>query len=264
MNDIRLKSNLKPECLRDRLRYNPSILELHLSERDLIHPIWIMRTIRMLKAKNINVYLHHPTTYHRNYLDIISEKQEIRKFYDRSTDILIDICQQEDVKVVIHAHYNGTESSDLTDPDKTKRFIERVNRFTEKGREYLLWENTTEGIFSLQNERLLEDIVKPLQLSLCFDISHGFIALNGDNEALCKALQQFQPYSKYYHVVDSSGTRHDGLPLGKGKIDWSMVKPFLQGEEFIFEIDLRSSNHKDCRPMIESAIYLRNLQEVTE
>jgi hypothetical protein len=54
------------------------------------------------------------------------------------------------------------------------------------------------------------------------------------------------------------GLEHDSLPLGQGRIDWKIVKPFVLGKDFIFEINL-SGDHIDCTPMVDSAKYFSNL-----
>ena len=256
---VRVKSGLNPEHLQDRLQYHPEILELHLNEQDVLDPAPLVQVIRSLKASIPKVYLHHPPKFRGQFLDIISSDPSIRTFYDESTRVLIEIARAEDVRVVIHAHYMGTDSKNFHDAHKVKELSHRIAHFEERGSDVLLWENTIEGIFSTQNPDWITSIVEPLDLRLCMDISHAFIALHGDNEGLIRVLERVQPYADYFHVVDSMGTVHDGLALGEGKIDWRRVKDFLMGKDFIYEIDLRSSGHKDCTPMLESAEYLLSL-----
>ena len=122
-----------------------------------------------------------------------------------------------------------------------------------------LWEDTIQGIFSAENPYLWEEIVQPLDLSLNIDISHSFISLNGNNDALHRHLDRYHSFAKYYHLVDSNGEFHDALPLGNGKIDWPMVKSYVQDTDFIFEVDLKQNNYLDCKMMIESAEYYNQL-----
>ena len=255
MRYIRLKSGLQQDQVLNRLFYNPEIVELHLEEQHLYQPELIIQTIRFLKSKGVRVYLHHPTTFQGKHLDIISPIQQMRNHYDWSCKMLAAICIQEDVKCVIHCHYKASVTHDYMNPANRalmRRRIEEILSLCEKS---FLWEDTTEGIFSAQNPYLLDEIVGPLQLPLTIDLSHSFISLNGDNERLKEHLDAFHQYATYFHVVDSSGLRHDSLPLGKGKIDWKTVKPYIKNRDFIFEIDLRASNNIDCSPMIESAVY---------
>lgn len=259
MSQLGLKSNLRSHCIEERLKHNPSILEFHLDEPDLEDPEKLVNGIRYVKSKGVAVYLHHPAKHKNKFLDIISEDRDLTHYYNRSTDLLLQICKQEHVKTIIHAHYTDTDSSDLSDKRKIALLKDRVSSFQKKGGDYLLWENSIEGIFSFQNESLIDDIVKPLNLRVCFDISHAFIALKGNNRQLKEALDRTKSYIDYFHVVDSMGVVHDGLPLGEGIIDWKMVKPYLAGKDYIFEIDLRESNYEDSTPMVESAKYLEQI-----
>ena len=206
------------------------------------------------------MYLHHPTTFRGQYLDIISSIQEVRDYYDWSCKELAMICKQEKIKCVVHCHYTQSESShymDLPARVELRKRMEEVLHFCDQS---FLWEDTIRGIFSAENPFLLPEIIKPLNLPLNIDISHSFIALKGDNDHLRNHLDGCHSFAQYYHLVDSNGVYHDALPLGKGKIDWAMVKSYVKDKDFIFEIDLKHSNYMDCSPMIESAEYYNSLR----
>ncbi|WP_428909744.1 TIM barrel protein [Niallia sp. Krafla_26] len=259
MKNIRLKAALDWDQIEDRLKYNPEILELHVKEENLYRPEEVVEVIRKVKGKGVKVYLHHPSRFKGQYMDIISSSREVRDYYDWSCKELAAICKQEQVKCVVHCHYAQSESSHFMDRDSRIKVRKRLETILSICGESFLWEDTTQGIFSAENPFLLEEIVKPLQLPLNIDISHAFIALKGDNEKLKHHLDQYSPYAQYYHLVDSNGEYHDALPLGKGKIDWLMVKSYIQNTDFIFEIDLKPSKYLDCTPMIESAKYYNQL-----
>lgn len=259
MVQLGLKSNIRNTCIDERLRHRPSILEFHLDEQDLGNTEVLVNRIRYVQSKGVKVYLHHPPKHNDQFLDIISQDDDMVNFYNWSTDLLLRISREEKVKIIIHAHYTDTESSDASDKRKIELVKNRISSFQNKGGDSLLWENSIEGIFSFQNETFLNDIVKPLNLKLCFDISHTFISLRGNNHKLKEALECTKPYVHYFHVVDSMGIVHDGLPLGEGNIDWRMVKPYLTDKDYIFEIDLRTSNYEDCTPMVKSAEYLADI-----
>lgn len=258
MKAVRLKCALEVRQILDRLRYQPEIIELQLFEKDLYQPERLVRIIRMLKKKGIKVYLHHPMRFRGQFLDILSEDRQRREFYDWSCGILTQVCKLEQVKCVVHAHYAGTECSELDHFRLGKRLRNRIGRFAEEAGEWFLWENTIQGLFSQENPYFISELVKPLGLSLCLDISHSFISLKGDNEKLQQGLAEALPFAAYYHVVDSMGEGHDSLPLGLGKVDWNGVRPYLAGKDFIFEIGLEDVY--DCTPMIQSAEYLATLE----
>ena len=259
VENIRLKAALHLAQIQDRMRYRPEILEIHVKEENLNNPEEIIRTIQDLKSQGVRVYLHHPAKYRGEYLDIISSSQRMRDFYDWSCKELAMICRQVDVKCVIHCHYAESESSSFLDKASRVAVRKRLESILCISDQAFLWEDTIRGIFSADNPFLFSEIVEPLNLSLNIDVSHSFIALKGDNEKLERHLERFHAYAQYYHLVDSKGVYHDALPLGKGKINWGMVKSYVKDTDFIFEVDLRSSNHLDCWPMIESARYYNDL-----
>lgn len=259
MKNIRLKTALHRQQIQDRLKYNPEILELQINEVDLFEPENIVMLIRELKSEGIKVYLHHPTKYQGQFLDINSSSQDMRDYYVWSCKELAMICRQEGVKCIVHCHYANSESGQYTDQVSRVELRKRLELILPIAEGYFLWENSTRGIFSAENPFLLHEIVKPLNLPLNIDISHSFIALKGNNEKLKKHLESYYSFAEYYHLVDSNGGYHDALPLGEGKIDWAIVKPYLKNKDFIFEIDLTQSNYMDCTPMIESVQYYNHL-----
>ncbi|WP_147535795.1 TIM barrel protein [Bacillus marasmi] len=255
MKNIRLKSALQADQIADRLKYRPEILEIQLNEEDLYCPQVVVDYIRDFKSRGIKVYLHHPTRFRGRYMDIISSSREMRDYYDWSSKEIASICKQEQVKCIIHCHYAQSESSLYSGRAERLALRKRVEGILAICDRSFLWEDTIRGIFSAENPYLFSEIVGPLDLSLNIDISHSFIALRGSNARLRRHLDIFAPHARYYHIVDSKGQNHDGLPLGQGRIDWEMVKSYVGDTDFIFEIDLKCSDYKDCIPMIESAEY---------
>jgi sugar phosphate isomerase/epimerase len=255
MENVRLKTALHQGQIADRMNYHPEIIELQLNEVDLYKPEEILHYIQYFKSKGARVYLHHPTRFQGKYLDIISSSQELRDFYDWSSKEIASICNQEGIKCIIHCHYAQSESSQYSGLAKRIEMRKRVEEILCICDHSFLWEDTIRGIFSAENPYLLSEIVQPLNLPINIDISHSFIALRGSNERLRNHLEEFSPFARYYHLVDSNGLFHDSLPLGEGKIDWAMVKSYVKDKDFIFEVDLKGSNYMDCTLMIESANY---------
>lgn len=252
MRYVRVKTNLERACVDDRLRYGPEIVEFYLSEHDLRREPLIRERIRELKNKGIRVYLHHPPKHGNRYLDILSSDSDMRAFYSRSSEQLARICHEEDARCVIHAHYAETESSQDMSAEALRRMKREIASVAAFAGDRFVWEDTIEGLFSHANPRLLEELIVPLKLPLTVDVSHTFISFRGDNGKLKETLERTYPYARYYHLVDSMGLEHDSLPLGRGRIDWAMVKPYVRDRDFIFEIDL-GGDHADCTLMIESA-----------
>ncbi|WP_251551549.1 sugar phosphate isomerase/epimerase family protein [Neobacillus muris] len=255
MLKLGLKCSCQPEQLNDRLKYSPDIVELHLYEDDLFGAKrqQLENTISMLTKKGIQVFLHHPTKYHGSYLNINHEREEDYLFYHLTSRILAEICLTYSIKCVIHPHYIVTDAS-AVNKENTDKIVKEIQKIISYTGDVFLWENSINGVFTAQNPNWYDDVVKPLNLPLAYDISHAFISFKGDNDLLIKQIIQLDSHIQYFHVVDSEGKRHDGLPLGEGSIDWKPIIPYLLTRPYIYEIVLK--DRTDASEMVESHNYL--------
>lgn len=261
---MNLKCSLDPRQIQDRLQFHPDTVELQLFEADMETPERIVSAIRTLKDHGVKVFLHHPMTFDGQYLDIMSDAPQMHAFYRSSCATLDEICATEDVYCVVHPHYSRLPSGvlDLANEDEVRArsvaLREAIQEIRSSTADRFVWENTPEGIFASSNPMWFTHIVEPLRLPICYDISHSFMSLRGDNDRLWHDLDQLFPYTKYYHVVDSVGTAgHDALPLGEGAIDWTKLKPYIVQRDFIFEIMLK--DHLYCTEMVDSVSYFEAL-----
>lgn len=260
MLKLGMKCSYHPDQLYDRLKYRPEILELHLLEDDLFGEKrkQLESAISMLVSQGIEVYLHHPVKYRGRFLNIIHEQKEDYLFYHLSTMILAEICHTYTVKCVIHPQYLPSNTS-VINQENRDRLVNEISRVLSYGKDVFLWENSIYGLFTAENPHWFEDIVQPLNLPLAYDISHAFISFKGDNGLLLEQIQKLAPCIRYFHVVDSEGQKHDGLPLGKGKVDWRPIIPYLETRPYIYEITL--ADPADAAEMYNSHVYLLHLSE---
>ncbi len=263
-SNVNLKCSLAPAQIADRLKYRPSIIELQLFAPDLTEPNRIIETIGALKAQGVRVYLHHPMTVQGRFLDILSPDPAVAAYYRTSSLLLDEICQRCDVLCVVHPHYSKCESGHIDGSNRqdllarTEALREALRRLNAELSGRFLWENAPCGLFSTENPHWISEIMRPLNLPVCYDISHAFMGLRGDNQATRLDLVEAFPFTRYYHVVDSVGSQlHDALELGQGAIRWQSLKSYILQRDFIFEIDLK--NYEDCTPMIRSCEYFEAL-----
>jgi len=254
----RLKTAVNPRDIADRMQYRPEILEFHLVEEDLYNrKKELIDAIAYIQSQGVRVYLHHPMKLGNQTLDIISNYPEVRAFYRESCHILFELCSMYDIKCVLHCNYAQSDNSIQISDGITSLVKKEIENILTYGRDKFLWEDSIDGTFSFKNPQLFTHIIQPLHLPLVQDISHSFIALSGDNEKLLSVTKMIAPYVQYMHLVDSFGQSHDGLPLGKGLIQWDKIKQFTYGKDFIFEISLE--NVHNCSPMIQSANFYNSL-----
>jgi|SRR5690625_131552 len=256
-----LKGSIHEEQLIDRLKRRPDILEFHLFEDDLFgkNRERLEKCILLVQELGIRVILHHPIKYRSRKLDILHVNTEDRLYYNISTHILAEIVKKHGIHCVIHVNYSNIPFNKEDYEKELGAIKTEIQRFNELSEGRFLWENSCDGAFSFINDRIYEDIIEPLGLNICFDISHAFITFQGDNEKLKDAMEKTRQHTKYYHVVDSMGKEHDSLTLGKGKIDWENIEDLIKGKPYIYEIDLKDQTN--CDEMLRSHQYFKSLDK---
>lgn len=251
-----MKCDLSDEQYNDRLKYNPDVIEFFLREDDLVGKgrKRLEHLITKTKDKGIDVYLHHPRDYNGKFNNIFNELNEHEAYYDFSMNVLASIVNKYDIYCVVHAMYRDCFNELGLNGESDERLKDRIAHYQQMSPRFL-WENSTQ-LFTFGENNISFEIIKELDLSLCYDISHSFIAHNGNNDILIDSLSKLHENIKYFHVVDSMGEFHDSLELGKGKIDWKRVKPFIN-KPYIYEIDL--IDQQDAIEQYNSHIYFKNI-----
>lgn len=249
---MRLKSGI--DSIEDRLQYKPSTLELFLTEEDLKDRGKIKGEVGRLRDLGIYVVLHQPTTMRGKPIDIITEGYR-RDLYILQLGQMSQLADELDIKVVFHGNYLCEDF--VVDKSLSDETYKRIENVIGNVSDNILWENAMWSGFSFANEWLVEEIIKPLELPICYDISHAFIDFKGDNDKLYESILGLMDHIEHFHVVDSLGKVHDSLELGKGLIDWERLKPLIEEKSYIFEIGLEDLF--DCREMVDSVGYFNNL-----
>jgi len=75
---------------------------------------------------------------------------------------------------------------------------------------------------------------------ICLDVSHSLMACNYYQWDFAEFLDKVLPYTIHLHIVDAQGTDGEGIQIGKGDVDFNMLKAKLQqlapGVSFIPEV----------------------------
>lgn len=250
-----LKGDIHEIQLFNRLSYKPDIIEFFLREQDILGPgrTRLEEVIKYCQALNIQVFLHFPMIYNKRDSSEILNDSERKSFYNFSLEVLSKIVKKYGIKCVVHP-VRPNESNYEQSKDE---LLESISYFIGKSDNRFLWENLTSG-FNLSDGSISEEVISQLNLPLCFDISHASISHNGSNDELMRLLSKYKDNIEYFHVVDSMGEFHDSLELGKGKIDWIRMKPFLANKPYIYEIDLKNQDY--AGEQMNSHDYLKSLE----
>lgn len=273
MIELGLKGSTSQGQIEDRLKYNPETYEFHLVWEDLIDTSDLIFKIGYVFSSGVkNIILHHPMTDNkgRRVESYVSKEKEPERYenWKNSTLILNDIVEMfknkgHKIKALVHICYGGKSPThrDLgyTDKEAQDSLFKNISYMFEKVGGNIFYENGAQKIntLSLHNLRIQRFFIDNF-IPVCLDISHLYISTDGSNEILEDTMVALKMNIVHYHIVDSLGVVHDSLSLGKGTIDWKMVKSNLNKYATnIFEIGLK--DQLDCTEMIESYNYLKGL-----
>lgn len=255
---------MSKEQVKDRLQQEGiDIYEIHLQEDDLFGQKYkeLEQLIRDIQAKGVKVYLHHPMTIQGQTLHVNASNSMRSDYFNLTTRMLVELCEKHDIYVVVHINYGSDKISqgkhdELEEPEYADKnsYIQTVSNMLSidrkigKGR--ILWENGIVGVGAYREDLMLAEIMGGTELKLCFDVSHAFISLHGNNEKLKQTMDILEDNIAYFHVVDSMGEIHDSLVIGEGNIDFPNLYNQVIEKDYIYEIGLKNFN--DCSEMVES------------
>lgn len=269
MSEIREKLGLKgstveSHCLERLNREGIEIYEFHLFDEDLIGKglINLRKQIEMFQSKGVRVKLHHPMFIGKEFLELDEEDSKASDFFNLSTRILVDLCEEYDIYTVIHLTYETQGREGKTYKNELIRLINKAIEINDKlGKGRLMWENAIDGTGFYGIDFELANLIKGTDLPLCMDISHLAIGLEAEGEELNdyieKTLEILKDNIVYYHVVDTSGIIHDGLVLGDGVIDFKRIKKYIIEKDYIYEVSLK--DFSNCDEMVRSHEYFIEL-----
>ena len=261
-----LKASAQPAQLMNRLQYRPEVFEFFTSSADFQPERFkaLKAAVKFVLANvTEKVIVHHPMSYQGTHLDQLLDPQrqpEAYQFLHASTDQLLDLANDLDVKILVHGGYGGTELLDQYPSVTAARTVvlSRLDELVRQANGHVMIENGITPSFMYGDPQLDEQLIQH-HFPLVCDLSHVFIGLHGDMELTMLALKRLVPLIQHYHLVDSLGQQHDSLPLGRGLIDWQRVLPVLNSHAtMIYEVP--DETDATCANMLSSYHYLRDME----
>lgn len=260
-----LKASTNLAQIDERLRYHPQVFEFFttaddVTTRGLQH---LHDMIDYVKAAGVDkIVMHHPMKFEGQHNEVAVDRNSNPDGYHflmTSSEDLIKLAIQTNTQVLIHGAYNSPVSEILKKNASLQSarqvVFDRLDQFKALGGDHVMFENSISPLFDF-GDPAIEDLVIEHDYRLCYDTSHGFIVLHGDNRQLRASMAHLRNQIVHYHFVGSMGQFHDSLELGKGAIDWrelqSVVNPNATN---IFEINLK--DQMDSREMRASYRYLQ-------
>lgn len=260
-----LKASTNQRQIDERLQFHPQVFEFFttsgdVSSQGLDHLNQMIDHVQ--KAGVEHIVIHHPMKFNGQHNEVSVNPDSNPAHYHfmmSSSKALINVAKQSGTQLLIHGGYNQPVSEILhkfgSISAGRKVVLQRLDYFKSLGGLNVMFENSISPLFDFGDPNIESEVLKH-QYRLCYDTSHGFIVLHGDNQKLQDSMRHLRNQVVHYHFVDSMGQFHDSLTLGKGAIDWQPLKPLVNHNATnIFEINL--NDQFNCQEMLESYEYLK-------
>lgn len=260
-----LKASTNQRQIDERLQYHPQVFEFYTTEPD-VTPSGLMHLHDMIdyvKTAGVSkIVIHHPMKFQGNHNEVAVDQITHRDGYQfliQSSEALIKLAIETNTQVLIHGGYNSPLSEIVSKYSSIKAarkvVFSRLDYFQSIGGNHVMFENSISPLYDYGDPEIENQVIEH-HYRLCYDTSHGFIVLHGDNAKLQASMAHLRDQIVHYHFVDSMGKFHDSLELGKGAIDWSALKSVVNTNATnIFEINLK--DQMNSQEMRDSYHYLK-------
>ena len=249
-----LKSRLTE--LDKAVNFNPKLLELHFSDKDLEVPFQKRKYDQYL-------YIHAPEYWQNQMVDLCSKNEKQRKISISVIKKTLDRARElapyfkGTPRVVIHL--GGMDLK--IDEDKDGLFKNAIDSFKKLNFEGLeiLPENLPprpwyfsgqwyQNLFASDNDII--KFCKALNLNMCFDTSHAKLYCNLEKESFREYLKKVAPFVKHIHFSDTIGIDGEGLQIGEGDIDFKSLIRLLKDYEWSWLPEIWRGHHQNYRGFI--------------
>ncbi len=211
---IAVKTMLKPRELSAALSKKSSGIELFLLPEDLFEKQKETRkTIANVLDSGKEVMLYVAQNRRGKQLTLTRESS----IDDMSTlEKAGRLCKDYGIRTI--AHY--ATAKDNVEGNLCKN-LERLKKYLP----YFFFENPNGGLFG--DYKKVKDVARRAGLkNVCIDTCHYYEYYKDNNKVLEAVRALCAEFNPYFHLVDADGVTH-GLEIGKGKIDFDSIMPFV-------------------------------------
>lgn len=227
------------------LKLNVDMIEIFIGKKDLIEHRDKMIGIftEILDKHKLKAVVHAPE-YHDNFLvDIASLNEELRNKSIEALRKTIEFSDELGVKPII-IHPGGISSHPL---DKAPLIENLKKSLSELNYDYFWLENMP-WFYWLENGELAishiciesSDFIEILDEieGVAFDICHAYLSTKeGSNKKVREAVNILKPYIKHVHISDARAPYHEGLQIGSGDVDFTVIKRLPSNIGIVPEIE---------------------------
>lgn len=220
-------------------KFNPKILEFHLSYRDLD----IDNCSFFKKDLKTALIVHAPELFFGDHtLDLTSEDpnyrsqsiNELRRTI-KTVKLLKKVFPNHKEKVGLITNVGGFSAdrplNNLEINNKTKILKDSLAMFNDEEVEILPqtmppypWHFGGQRYHNLFVEGdWIKNFCEETNLKVCLDVSHSFLACNKMNKSFNQFLDDVLPVTQHLHIADAKGVDGEGLQIHEGDIDFGLI-----------------------------------------
>ena len=221
--------------------FNPPLLEIHLSSRDLEFDI------KLINKSNLTskiIVVHAIEQYHDGFLlDLASENNDINDESLKRFDNLIIHCKRikdyldlkNKIKIVLNCGgFSRYSFCDLSTYKKKKKILyQNLNNLKNKYSDFNILPQTMppfpwhQGGTSyhnlLRSSKDIKELNKETGLKICFDFSHTYMESKYSSKSFNNNFLEIIPFADHLHLSDSSSLSNEGLNIDDGNIDFKFT-----------------------------------------
>jgi len=217
-------------------RSNPSLLEFHLSYKDLDLDF---RDYVDTIYPSTNLVVHAPELFGGDHLlDLCSCDDEYRRRSIKEMQRVIDLTKElalkfpSTVRPMIVTNVGGFSSERLLTQEeivkKIGNFSNSLMQLDREGVEVIPqtmppypWHFGGQSLHNIfVDGAQIVELCRKLNLRICLDVSHSKLACNQLNHSFSEFVKLVGPYTAHLHIADASGVDGEGLQIGEGEIDF--------------------------------------------
>lgn len=222
---------------------NPSLLEFHLSYKDLEQDIYQYFS----HPYDLDLVVHSPELFSRDHvLDLCSTDKEYRQQSVRELQRVIEVTRllkpffKKSSKPCIVTNLGGFTSDEPLPPahrnDLYNILAESLSMIDTQGVE-IIPQTMPPFPWHFGGQRYHNLFVDPQDTidfchqygyRVCLDISHSKLACNHHKLSFKEFVQAIGPYTAHLHVADAEGVDGEGLQIGEGEIDFPALAEILE------------------------------------
>ncbi len=218
------------------LKYRPTILEFHFTDRDLDEDY-------TGGDHDLGLVVHAPEFWSNHLVDLCTPDDWLREASVKLLQRAIDVTRK------LAPHFNGVPkvvvhpgAASLDHPISNRKQLydnlaDSVDRLDFEGVELLL-ENLPAHPWYFGGQWLTNafmdvkeiiEFIEPRGLKICFDTSHSKLYCNWANVDFYEQTRKILPYISHLHLADAAGLDGEGMQIGEGVIDWVKFFKVAQG-----------------------------------